>query len=450
MSNTFGKKLTLTTFGSSHGEAVGGVVDGFPRGIAIDFDKVRRETARRKTGVLPFSSQRNEDDEAVFISGIECGVSTGFPIAFFIKNKNARSGDYDKIREVFRPSHSDFTYHKKYGITDFAGGMRASGRETVSWVVAGSLAKQVVIVAETEEEARRIAEEKEAAVTGGMRLSTLYFRRFMRNKPAVAGSAIFVFLVLLVFVGPRLTKWDYEDLDRYNIQTPPSPEHWFGTSGAGNDMFAQVVHGLGRSLTIALTVSIATTAISAFIGSIAAFLGGRAERAILAVIHFMLIIPSFLLVALLVAGSGGDWKVLTVVLIVIGWMYPARIVWSLAISIREREYVKAARFMGVSGPRIVIRHIIPNIGSLLIVNATLGVVTTVMSETGLSFLGLGVKLPDISLGNLLTTGANSVRTAAWTFWAPAITLVLLTVSMALIADGLRDALDPNSSAGGRA
>lgn len=294
------------------------------------------------------------------------------------------------------------------------------------------------------------AEEKEAAVTGGMRLSTLYFRRFMRNKPAVAGSAIFVFLVLLVFVGPRLTKWDYEDLDRYNIQTPPSPEHWFGTSGAGNDMFAQVVHGLGRSLTIALTVSIATTAISAFIGSIAAFLGGRAERAILAFIHFMLIIPSFLLVALLVAGSGGDWKVLTVVLIVIGWMYPARIVWSLAISIREREYVKAARFMGVSGPRIVIRHIIPNIGSFLIVNATLGVVTTVMSETGLSFLGLGVKLPDISLGNLLTTGANSVRTAAWTFWAPAITLVLLTVSMALIADGLRDALDPNSSAGGRA
>ena len=255
---------------------------------------------------------------------------------------------------------------------------------------------------------------------------------------------------MLVFVGPRLTKWDYEDLDRYNIQTPPSPEHWFGTSGAGNDMFAQVVHGLGRSLTIALTVSIATTAISAFIGSIAAFLGGRAERAILAFIHFMLIIPSFLLVALLVAGSGGDWKVLTVVLIVIGWMYPARIVWSLAISIREREYVKAARFMGVSGPRIVIRHIIPNIGSLLIVNATLGVVTTVMSETGLSFLGLGVKLPDISLGNLLTTGANSVRTAAWTFWAPAITLVLLTVSMALIADGLRDALDPNSSAGGRA
>ena len=205
-----------------------------------------------------------------------------------------------------------------------------------------------------------------------------------------------------------------------------------------------------NSYPIALTVSIATTAISAFIGSIAAFLGGRAERAILAFIHFMLIIPSFLLVALLVAGSGGDWKVLTVVLIVIGWMYPARIVWSLAISIREREYVKAARFMGVSGPRIVIRHIIPNIGSLLIVNATLGVVTTVMSETGLSFLGLGVKLPDISLGNLLTTGANSVRTAAWTFWAPAITLVLLTVSMALIADGLRDALDPNSSAGGRA
>ena len=275
-----------------------------------------------------------------------------------------------------------------------------------------------------------------------MRLSTLYFRRFMRNKPAVAGSAIFVFLVLLVFVGPRLTKWDYEDLDRYNIQTPPSPEHWFGTSGAGNDMFAQVVHGLGRSLTIALTVSIATTAISAFIGSIAAFLGGRAERAILAFIHFMLIIPSFLLVALLVAGSGGDWKVLTVVLIVIGWMYPARIVWSLAISIREREYVKAARFMGVSGPRIVIRHIIPNVLGVVMVYASLLVPGMIMYESFLSFLGLGVQEPMASWGSMLQEGALTIETAPWQLLVPAFFLVATLFCFNFLGDGLRDALDP--------
>jgi len=126
------------------------------------------------------------------------------------------------------------------------------------------------------------------------------------------------------------------------------------------------------------------------------------------------------------------------------------VIWSLAISIREREYVSAARYMGVSSPRIIARHLVPNIGSLLIINFTLGIVSTVMSETSLSFLGLGVKLPDVSLGNLLTVGANSIRSATWTFWFPAGALMLLTISVALISDGLRDALDPNSSAGGRA
>ena len=279
---------------------------------------------------------------------------------------------------------------------------------------------------------------------------TLYRRRFFRNKPAVGGLIVLLLLTAFAVIGPHLTPWDYKTPDFLAISKPPSADHWFGTTGAGNDLFAQVAHGLGRSMTIAIVVSLATIVISAFVGSAAAFFGGRIEKAILAVIHFMLLVPSFLLIALMVSGSGGDWLVLVAVLILFGWMYPARVIWSLAISIREREYVSAARFMGVSSPKIIARHLIPNIGSLLIINFTLGIVSTVMSETSLSFLGLGVKLPDVSLGNLLTIGANSVRSANWTFWFPAAVLMLLTVSIALISDGLRDALDPNSSAGGRA
>ena len=295
-----------------------------------------------------------------------------------------------------------------------------------------------------------VSDENAATEEKSLSKMRLYTRRFLRNRPAVCGLVALIALILFALFGGRFTDWDYKTLDRMSLSQPPSAEHWFGTTSAGADLYAQVVHGLGRSLIIAITVSLATTVIAAFVGSVAAYLGGRPEKVILTIIHFLLIIPSFLLIAIMVSGSGGDWKILIVMLTLFGWMYSARVIWSLAISIREREYVQAARFMGVSGVKTVFRHIIPNIGSLLIIYAVLGVVNAVMSETSLSFLGLGVKLPDVSLGNLLTEGANSIRTTTWVFWFSAGALMLLTISMALIADGLRDALDPNSSAGGQA
>lgn len=273
----------------------------------------------------------------------------------------------------------------------------------------------------------------------------LYMRRFTRNKPAVFGLIVLVLLILAALVGPFLTKHSWDSMDFMALSKPPSSEHIFGTNEAGNDLFAQVLHGLGRSLTIAISVSVATTVLSAFIGSAAAYFGGRVEKVMLGIIHFLLIIPSFLILAMVVSHMGGDWRILIVALIAFGWMYYSRLIWSMAMSVREREYVYAARFMGVSSFKIIVRHIIPNIGSLLIINLALGVVSTVMSETGLSFLGLGVKIPDVSLGTLLQGGAGVLNSSPWLFFFPAGVLTLLTVSMALIADGLRDALDPNLS-----
>lgn len=252
------------------------------------------------------------------------------------------------------------------------------------------------------------------------RKSKIYFRRFMRNKAAVLGLIIFFLLVLLAVFGKFLTPWNYQDPDFLNLSVPPSSEHWFGTTDSGNDLFAQVVHGLGRSLTIAVPASIATTIISALIGAGAALYGGSVEKVVLAVIHFLLAVPTFLIIALLVSGSGGDWKVLTVVLIAFGWMYSARVIWSLSLSIRENDYVRAAKFMGVSRPKTIMRHIIPNVASLLIIQLMLGIVSTIMSETALSFLGLGVKLPDVSLGTLLQTGTSTLITAPWQFYFPAL------------------------------
>lgn len=279
----------------------------------------------------------------------------------------------------------------------------------------------------------------------------LYVRRFKRNKPAVVGLFIFGLLVLFAIFGPLISPWNYMgDQDFTAIGEGPSASHWFGTDGGGNDLFAQVAHGIGRSLIIALTVSFFQVLISAFIGAWAAYAGGNAEKVVLAIIHFLMAVPTFLLLALIGSKAGGDWKVLILVLIMFGWMYSSRVIWSLSTSIREREFVTAAKYMGVRGPTVVFRHMVPNIGSLLVLQFTLGIVGVIMTETGLSFLGFGVQIPDVSLGVLLQDGVNTVVSAPWAFWSAAIPLTLLTVSMALINDGLRDALDPNSAAGGRA
>jgi peptide/nickel transport system permease protein len=142
--------------------------------------------------------------------------------------------------------------------------------------------------------------------------------------------------------------------------------------------------------------------------------------------------------------------VIAVILTLTSWFYAARTIWAMSLSLREHDYVLAAKFMGVSGFRIVVRHIIPGLASLLILQFTLGVVGTVMAETGLSFLGFGVKAPDVSLGSLISSGSDTVSSAPWLFYFPAAALTLLTTSMALVADGLRDALDPASASGGQA
>ncbi|GAA3758244.1 ABC transporter permease [Streptomyces tremellae] len=282
-------------------------------------------------------------------------------------------------------------------------------------------------------------------------LTGLYARRFLRNRPAVAGVVIFLLLVLFSVFGDLFTSYAYSDADFTALTQPPSAQHWFGTNQGGNDIYASAVHGLRRSLAIAVSVSVLTVVVAAVIGSSAAYFGGRVEKATLAVIHFLLVVPSFLILALVSNRLAGDWRVLIVVLTVFGWMSTARVIWSVSTSLRERDYVTAAEFMGISPARIILRHIIPNLGSLLIVNLTLGVVATVLSETALSFIGFGVQTPDVSLGTMLADGAGTITSAPWLFVFPAGLVVLLTVSMTLVGDGLRDALDPGSAtgAGGR-
>ena len=144
MANTFGKIFTLTTFGESHGEAIGGIIDGCPAGVELNLEAVQNDMDRRKPGQSKIVTQRKEPDEVQFLSGIFEGKTTGASIGFIIKNANQRSNDYAHIKDAYRPSHADYTYDKKYGVRDYRGGGRTSARETANWVVGGAVAKQVI------------------------------------------------------------------------------------------------------------------------------------------------------------------------------------------------------------------------------------------------------------------------------------------------------------------
>lgn len=281
----------------------------------------------------------------------------------------------------------------------------------------------------------------------------LIWRRFLRNKTAVAGGVVIILLVILAIIGPYLSPWAYDEIDRRAYLKPPSDAHPLGTTQSGRDMLALTLRGLRKSLLIGLLVAIISTSVAAIVGSFAAYFGGWFERVSLWVIDLLLVIPSFLLIALLSTGGPKgpySWLLLVLLLAAFSWVLSARVVRSLALSIKERDYVQAARFMGLAAPKTIVRHILPNISSLLIIDATLNVSAAILAETGLSFFGFGVQAPDTSLGTLLGEGARQVNSFPWLFAGPAIAVVLLVLSVNAVGDGLRDALDPSSGSGGSA
>ena len=281
----------------------------------------------------------------------------------------------------------------------------------------------------------------------------LILRRFLRNRTALVGAFGIAFLAFLAVFGPFLLYWSFDDIDTASFLSPPSSAHLLGTTRAGRDVLALTVRGLGKSLLIGFLVALISTSIAALVGASAAYLGGWYERTMLWIIDLLLVVPSFFLIAIASRGAPeGDasWLILVVLLAAFAWPLSARVVRSLTLSIREREYVLAARFMGLAAPRIILRHILPNASSLLIIDATLGVGYAILSETGLSYFGFGVQLPDTSLGTLIGEGARMATTYPWVFLGPATVLVLLVMCVNAVGDGLRDALDPTSASGGRA
>ena len=281
----------------------------------------------------------------------------------------------------------------------------------------------------------------------------LVFNRLLRNRPAIAGLVVILLLFVAAFVGPvisrAVTGWSYSDQDFSAFLSPPSASHWFGTTQIGGDVFAQTMRGLQKSLLIGLLVAVISTGLAAVVGAFAGYLGGWVDRVLMWGVDLLLVIPSFLIIAILSRSvRRAGWLVLVLLIAVFAWMITARIVRGMTLSLREREFILAARYSGVSTPGIIFRHLIPNMSSLLIIDATIAVATAIIAESGLSYFGFGVQPPDVSLGTLIAEGTQSAFTFPWLFMFAGGLLVLATLAVSVVGDGLRDAFDPGSTRGG--
>ena len=275
---------------------------------------------------------------------------------------------------------------------------------------------------------------------------TLVLRRFLRNRAAVVSLVVLAVMLVGCYALPPLLPYSYTDLDYYALQQPPSPTHWFGTNALGQDLLAQTLRGMQKSLLIGVCVAFISTIIAATVGAIAGYFAGWRDRTLMWIVGLLLVVPGCLLIAIVTPRARQSGTVLWLILLLsaFSWMISSRIVRGMTMSLREREFVVAARYMGVSNWRIIARHIIPNVASILIIDTALNVGVAILAETGLSFLGFGVQPPDVSLGTLIADGTRSVTTFPWVFLFPAGILVLIVLCANLIGDGLRDAIDPSA------
>lgn len=275
----------------------------------------------------------------------------------------------------------------------------------------------------------------------------LVWRRFLRNKAAIAGAIVLLLIVIAAFALPPILPYDYRQMDYAALYQAPSPNHPFGTDGSGEDLLAQTLHGLQKSLIIGFCVAILGSIIAVAAGAVAGLLGGWTDRAIMWLVDLLLVVPSFIIIAIFSPRTKGSGSIplLIILLAAFGWMISARIVRGLTLSLREREFVRAAKYMGASTRSLIVTHIVPNVASFLIIDTTLALGAAVLSETGLSYLGFGVQPPDVSLGTLIAANSQSALTFPWLFLFPGGFLIAIVLCANLVGDGLRDAFDPSSS-----
>lgn len=270
------------------------------------------------------------------------------------------------------------------------------------------------------------------------------WRRLKRNKMAVLGLIILIILVLLAVFADVIANYDNVVIKQnltHRLQGP-SAAHWLGTDEFGRDIFARVVHGTRVSLQVGIVAVGISIVIGGILGAVAGYYGGKLDNTIMRIMDIFLAVPSILLAIAIVSALGPSIINLMLAISISSVPSYARIVRASVLSIRDQEFIEAAKAIGASNTRIIFRHIIPNSLAPVIVQATLGVASAILSTAGLSFIGLGIQPPAPEWGSMLSGGRQYLRYAWWVTTFPGVAIMITILSLNLLGDGLRDALDP--------
>ena len=270
-------------------------------------------------------------------------------------------------------------------------------------------------------------------------------RRLFKNKAAVSSMIILAVITSMAILAPALSVWTYDDPNwGYDFPGPPSLEHkhWFGTDGNGRDMFVRTLYGARISLMVGILATMVSLIIGVTYGATSGFFGGRVDNVMMRFVDIMYSLPFMFFVILLMVFFGRNIFLIFIALGAVEWLTMARIVRGQTLSVKKKEFIEAAHAVGVSNIVIIFRHIIPNVMGPVIVYMTLTIPQVILTESFLSFLGLGVQEPMTSWGVLISEGAKQMESAPWLLIFPAIFLAVTLFCSNFIGDGLRDALDP--------
>lgn len=269
-------------------------------------------------------------------------------------------------------------------------------------------------------------------------------RRLSRNKAAVVAIVVLTLLILVAFIGPYLIPFDYEEPDWEAFRTAPdfASGHYFGTDPNGRDLLARVLYGTRVSLAVAATATLVSVVIGVLYGAISGYIGGRLDAIMMRFVDIMYALPYILFVILLMVVFGRNVYLLFAAIGALEWLTMARIVRGQTLSIKQREFIEAARASGQRPFKIILKHIIPNLIGPVVIFAALTVPEIIATESFLSYLGFGVQEPLTSLGTLIAEGTDAMESMPWLLIFPACFLVALLMSLLFIGDGLRDAFDP--------
>ncbi|TVQ46591.1 MAG: ABC transporter permease subunit [Gammaproteobacteria bacterium] len=296
----------------------------------------------------------------------------------------------------------------------------------------------------TQRRDRQLAAMQAAGRTVGRSLWQDALRRFMANKVAMGSVIVLLLISFMAIFAPLLSPHSMEDFYWEYILVPPTLEngHWFGTDSNGRDMFVRTFYGARVSLTIGVMTTAVALLIGVTWGSVAGFFGGRIDNFMMRIVDVLYALPLLFFIIILVTVFGRNIYLVFIGIGAVEWLTMSRIVRGQTLSVKQKEYVEAARAIGLSNLVIVRRHVVPNIVGPVIVFVTLLIPTTILVESYLSFLGLGVQEPMTSWGTLISQGAANIDTGPWLLLIPGTFLAITLFCFNFIGDGLRDALDP--------